>query len=803
MTTVLRAEAPEGARPGRPGDERDDRLSAAAAALATGSVGADAVDPDGDGDEPDVAAPVSLRPVLAAGLSASGAALVIGGIFGSWPARLFGLAVAIAGAGLAAWALRSKRPALTQVLAPLLVLGCAALSVLPASPGELPRLVREAVDAGRLLRPPVPFDPGWRPVLTLVIAFVAFGAAWVGTAGRKPVLGVVIPIPLIALTAITQPEKEQVLAGIFAFLPILAGFGVLYGAAGGSRSTDGVLQRDFEVRRALRGGAVMVGLAVLLVGAGNLEFLFPKPTINPNNRPQKPKSVPLSAARDRVLFTVTVPPGFTGPWRTGVLDIYEDDAFKLAGPSPDRLRELPADGTIGGAAGANPSRLQVGITTGDLGATAVLPVVPTSTKVTFARATPDVRFDPRPGVLRFPAGRAPSGLTYSLSLPSYPTAAALTKVAKVTGDSDLMTVPEPPAAVREILIEAPPGPFARLDFVRRKLLDNITAVGPGSPSDINAARVQDMLAGSKKGTPFEIVAAQALLARWAGVPSRIAFGYNGVNSENGTMTVRPRNAAQWLEVRFDGYGWLPLLDVPPRAQADLNKKNDDNQRVLPSTDIAVEVFVPVEVPNPRLLFEQVRAVALGLAPFAMGLLALWLLVPVACRALRRRRRERWADALGSRARIAVAYAELRDAATDLSVGDPFATPLEYLARVQDDGEHTELAWLVSRAMYGDLGASLTEQDADAAEVMASSLRRRLRQAQPFQVRVVAALSKGSLLRPFTDEVPGINVPTPIADLRARRDLIRARRRRRAQLRRAEPRRRGWFVLPRLRTKVAR
>jgi hypothetical protein len=222
--------------------------------------------------------------------------------------------------------------------------------------------------------------------------------------------------------------------------------------------------------------------------------------------------------------------------------------------------------------------------------------------------------------------------------------------------------------------------------------------------------------------------------------------------------------------------------------------------VLPSTDIAVEVFVPVEVKNPRLLFEQIRAVVVALSPFVAGLLLLWLCFPLACRVLRRRRRERWADAMGPRARIAVAYAELRDAATDLSVGDPFATPLEFLSRVQEDGEHRELAWLVSRTMYGDLGHTASDEDADAAELMAASLRRRLSQAQPFQVRAVALLSKGSLLRPYTDEVPGLRVPTPIADLRARRAVARAQRRRRKQLRSPRPKR---LVLPRLRTKVAR
>ena len=43
-----------------------------------------------------------------------------------------------------------------------------------------------------------------------------------------------------------------------------------------------------------------------------------------------------------------------------------------------------------------------------------------------------------------------------------------------------------------------------------------------------------------------------MLARWAGIPARIGFGFDGVNDENGVLTVRPGNAAQWLEVYFEG-----------------------------------------------------------------------------------------------------------------------------------------------------------------------------------------------------------------------------------------------------------
>jgi hypothetical protein len=167
------------------------------------------------------------------------------------------------------------------------------------------------------------------------------------------------------------------------------------------------------------------------------------------------------------------------------------------------------------------------------------------------------------------------------------------------------------------------------------------------------------------------------------------------------------------------------------------------------------------------------------APFLLALLVAYLCAPMMARTLRRLRRDRWSEPLGPRGRIAVAYAELRDAATDLSIGDPFATPIEFLDHVQEDGEHRELAWLVTRALYGDLAYELTDEDALLAEEMANSLMRRLRQAQPMQARFVAALARASLVRPFSDELPNVTIPTPLRW--SRLTLLRASRKVRGAL----------------------
>jgi len=297
--------------------------------------------------------------------------------------------------------------------------------------------------------------------------------------------------------------------------------------------------------------------------------------------------------------------------------------------------------------------------------------------------------------------------------------------------------------------------------------------------------VQDILDGSKKASPFEIVATEVLLARWAGFPARIGFGFNQFHTDNGQRTVHPDNAAQWLEVDFGGKGWLPFLSKPPKADASLDAKKDTDKDVVASNEIAVQLFVPVGLPRPVPLYELVRARILQALPFLLLLLIARGAAPAVWRLARRRKRERWSEALGPRARIAVAYAELRDLATDLNVGDPFATPIEYLDRVEPDDDHQELAWLVSRTMYGDLATVASAEDAAIAEELSASLQARLRAGQPTQVRLLAVVTQASMRAPYTEEVPNMQLPAPGRWVATRWQSFRAGLRRERRRRRLD------------------
>jgi transglutaminase-like putative cysteine protease len=271
-----------------------------------------------------------------------------------------------------------------------------------------------------------------------------------------------------------------------------------------------------------------------------------------------------------------------------------------------------------------------------------------------------------------------------------------------------------------------------------------------------------MLAGSKEGSPYEIVAAQAMLARWVGIPSRIGYGFDGgevtgepADGAPNKLEVRPKNGASFPEVYFPKYGWLPVIGTPTKAKPTVGsdpatQRQDPN--VQPSDDIQIGLFVPVLVPPKSPLPEQIRQAVLITVPALLLLFLLYVTWPGVRKAWVRGRRRTAARTAGPRARIAWAYAEWRDLGADYGYRHDTDTPLKYLDRFVEDPEHTEFAWLVTRCLWGDLQDSLTAEHATMAEELSRALRRRLAQAHPAPVRAIGVVSRLSLRHPYAPEL---------------------------------------------------
>ncbi|GAC1328620.1 MAG: hypothetical protein NVSMB17_04250 [Candidatus Dormibacteria bacterium] len=701
--------------------------------------------------------PVSVvRAGLAAGLAVAAAGWMTGGAFRDPSARAVAVAAVVLGAGLVVAGYRLGQPSLLQLLVVPAALVTGGLLVLPDARGgsaTIPNLVVEAVSSGGLLQAPVAFDPGWRLVLVGVFCPLAATAASLAISLDRPRLGVAVGVLVTVLGALVQPDSAEVVSAVGSVVLILAALGLAFSS---EASSSGNLTTEFELNRVLRGGAMVLGLAVALVLLSRTGILFPQPDRSRVVPAQKP--VAQGAVRDRVLFNYRGPA--KTPIRVGGIDGYDarQQAWLLPPQDPRQVRTLVPPASIPGAP-AGGKRVSATFRIENIGGHQ-LPALANAQRVSGTRQ--EVQFDPRSQTLRLAAERVKQGFTYTVEAPADPTGDEMSGSGAPPGAlKTFLEVPPPPAEVVTLLAQAPTNRYDRMQFLRKALYDHVVAAGEGKPVDLPPSKVALMLAGGH-GTPYEITAAEALLARWAGVPARIGFGYYPTTAgADGSFAIRPRDGATWVETYFAGHGWVPIVGVPPHAKPSLTQdQNKPNPNIQPSDELGLVVYVPLRV-HTYLLFYEVARYYLALALPAIA--ALVLLVaghPWVLKLIRRGRRRRWAERRGPQARVAVAYAEFRDTARDLALGGTSASPLAFLRHVDPDPEHTELAWLVTRALWGDLRRGLEEADAEAAERMSRSLRRRLFGAQPAGTRLLALLTRASLQDPYDPDLPNFYLRLP-------------------------------------------
>lgn len=718
-------------------------------------------EPEQDQEEQPVAVPVE-QTALAAGLATAAAAWMVGGIFDGSAPRIVGLAAAVIGSALGYSVYRFRKP-WVQYVVPVAGLLFGAALVAPdarAGTSSLPALVLDAVHSGGFLQPPVDFAPGWKLIFAVVFVMLAAGAVGVAAATSKPRLAAAVPMPLALGAALVQPPNAAVLSSAVTIIGALAAFAIAYGAdLGRGIGRDRALGAGFETRRLARTGAMVAGLVAAVVLLNQAGFLFPSPDQNrvvPPQRPQVPPQVP-----DVPLFKVTT--NAQTPFRLGVIDVYDvkQGAWMLPEQDNRRLRRESAPVTLPGPKLGRQfltATFVVEQATGHL-----LPTIGGTVRVEGLTGQ-QFDYDPRQGTISLAGRPVFSGLTYTVE-------AAL----PVSG-ADLRKVGPPPASIRDQFLAAPPVPlevqellakaptsnlFDRLQFVRAQLYSKATAAGPGKPVDVSARRAVQILGGAD-ANPYEITATEALLARWAGIPARIGYGYNGGTPlAGGSIEIRPRNGATWLEAYFGQYGWIPIVGTPPRARPSTSTQTkNQNPAVHATDDLALVVYLPVRVHSLLPVYVIARYWLLVALPFVAAAVLLVVFYPALVKLLRRRRRKRWALRHGPDARIAVAYAEFRDLARDLAVGDPMATPLEFLDYIEPDKEHRELAWLVTRGLYGDIrGEQLTGDHAQIAEEFAASVGRRLYRAQSLTTKLIALMARTSLRDPYSAEVPNLWWPS--------------------------------------------
>ena len=724
--------------------------------------------PEEDQDRSVAPAQLGLA-VVSAALSAAGATWMVGGVFRGNEARLVGLLGVLIGCGLVYAGTRFRSAFLQYLVLPAALLAGAVLmsSASGAGTSSLPALVKDAATSSQVLQPPIDFAPGWRLIIVVVLAMLSSAACSLALSLSRPRLAVAVPAPLTVVAALVQPSGSAVTTSAVSVGLVMMALATSYAADGVGETFDA----GFELRRLARSVIAGVLLVAALIAASKVSFLFPDKEQHHVVPPRRP---PVSPPQPDVPL-YSVKGTLSGPLEAGVIDVYDlkERAWLLPPVDNQRLKRLKVPASLPGS----PAAFGTPVTVDVVVQQATGHLLPTVSGARTVDGDVSVDYDVRTQALSLPQRPVYTGLHYSVTSNPAPTGKQLSDaVGTVPAElKEFTTAPPVPPAVQALIDKAPKGKYAELQSLRTSLYRNFTASGQGKPTDVDADRVVQLLGGGT-GNPYELTASEALLARWAGIPSRIGFGYyNGEQKDDGSVEFRPQNAATYLEVYFAPYGWVPVIGTPPKAQQSLsnNQRNNDSS-IQASPELGINVYLPVKLDNRLPLYEYARYFLLRALPVAAGLGAVLLMYPVVLKRVRRRRRRAWAAQHGPAGAIAVAYCELRDQMIDLSLPGRGMTPLELVEVVEEDEEHAELAWLVTRGLWGDMRPFLSDDDAAEAVRLAQSVSARLTKAQPETARLLAAVSRASLRHPYSTEVPNawraLRLPRP----RLRVNLARVR-----------------------------
>lgn len=217
----------------------------------------------------------------------------------------------------------------------------------------------------------------------------------------------------------------------------------------------------------------------------------------------------------------------------------------------------------------------------------------------------------------------------------------------------------------------------------------------------------DFLA-QKSGYCIHFASAMAVMARLEGIPSRIAVGYAPGRPTGATVSlagqgalpefeVDARDAHAWPELYFQGVGWVPFEPTPSRgvvpsyasqgATPSGASTNENNDGLIPSNGAnptRPPSAAPLPLPGPA----GPANAASQLLPVLSGagmliLLALLAASPRLARGRLRRRRLRGSSEPDSAGAALLAWAELRDLATDYGVAPRQSeTPRHFSGRLR-------------------------------------------------------------------------------------------------------------------------
>lgn len=528
----------------------------------------------------------------------AGAGLAFGPAYGG--AR-FVIALAVGAAVGAAAALLPvllRWPALTTL--PLVLAGYLLFGGWAAVPKSAAGAVLPTLETVRSLS--VGAISSWKQMLTVAVPVGSSGTLLLPaylSAVVLAVAGLLIAVrssrPMLALIAPgLMAAGAAALGADQAFHPAIAGTALGLGA---------LLWAGWRCRSAGAGGldlrrpVALLGLLVPAVAAGVLLGPRMLPADQPRviarevvQPPYDPTTLPgpltayrhyVKTVKDQVLLTVDGLPAQTR-MRLATMDTYNGRYY---GTSPiggvfsrvgDRLAQVPAG-----------QQATVDVTIGRY-ADVWVPDAGYLDSVAFggpdsARLQQDFRYNRNTGSALVTSRLRPGDhYRLTVSLPAPPSVAQLAKVPVEPLDVGPVdtAIPEVGAKAQEFSA-GQPDPVGVVESIRLALYDK-GWVSHGSGTDgvaggHGADRIRRLLtAKTMFGDAEQYAVAMALMVRSKNIPARVVMGFKP-QPKGGAVELTGSQMTAWVEVPFQGYGWVPFDPLPDEAKPPPTQRPDENQ----------------------------------------------------------------------------------------------------------------------------------------------------------------------------------------------------------------------------------
>ena len=290
-----------------------------------------------------------------------------------------------------------------------------------------------------------------------------------------------------------------------------------------------------------------------------------------------------------------------------------------------------------------------------------------------------------------------------------------------------------------------------------------------------ADRIDTLLSGARMvGDDEQFAVAMALMARQLGIPARVVMGFYPdpeTAAETAVVDIKGADVHAWVEVAFDGAGWVSFDPTPTEDQEPLDKdprsSSEPEPQVLQDPPAPEEPAEPPLQPIPEAAEAETRddegipwgqyARVLGVVTVSIVLL-LSPFVLIAALKVRRRRGRLAAEAATDR--VSGGWREVVDCAVDLgSRVEPSATRRETAHELAERYPSAGTVAVAERADAAVFGAGdPTDEEVAAFWAEVDALVSGMSQSVGRWHRLRARYSVRSLLRGRLPAVPGRGGP---------------------------------------------